>query len=189
VKNQEMVFDQFFKIEKALLSWQQFDGSMTGDHTRFVIRRGDSVGILCVCTDLPDQNVVLIKQFRYPTLRKKHQGYLWEIPAGMIDEGEDPETSARRELEEETGLKAGRLTLLTSFFLTPGAMDEKMYLYRAEVSGCGSLQKFGGNEEEQEDMLIRAFRMEQLLDMIKRGVIADGKTIAAVLLHRCLPQG
>ncbi|MFW6181915.1 MAG: NUDIX domain-containing protein [Spirochaetota bacterium] len=199
ISSAEVVFREFFTIEKLRLSWQQFDGSMTGDHTRYVIRRGDSVGILCVCGGRPgggverpaeeEERIVLVKQFRCPAAREGHDGYLWEIPAGMVHEGEDPGECARRELEEETGLAARRLTLLTSFFLSPGAMDEKMHLFRAEVDGGSLPARVGGNPEESENLLVRLFRMRTLLRMIREGVIADSKTVAAVLLHHALGPG
>jgi len=212
ISNAKVVFREFFTIEKLRLSWQQFDGSMTGDHTRYVVRRGDSVGILCVCGErsaggmersaggveqsveggerpAAAERVVLVKQFRCPAAREGHDGYLWEIPAGMVHEGEDPGECARRELEEETGLAARRLTHLTSFFLSPGAMDEKMHLFRAEVTGGSLPARVGGNPEESENLLVRLFRMPVLLRMIKEGVIADAKTIAAVLLDQALGPG
>lgn len=205
ISNAEVVFREFFTIEKLRLSWQQFDGSMTGDHTRYVVRRGDSVGILCVCGERPageversvaggerpaeEERIVLVKQFRCPAAREGHDGYLWEIPAGMAHEREDPGECARRELEEETGLVARRLTHLTSFFLSPGAMDEKMHLFRAEVTDGSLPARVGGNPEESENLLVRLFRMPVLLRMIREGVIADAKTIAAVLLYRALGPG
>ena len=189
IRRADVVFREFFTIEKVRLSWQQFDGSMSGDHTRYVIRRGDSVGILCVCRDRPGDTggrVVLVKQFRCPAARGRHDGYLWEIPAGMVEDGEAPERTARRELEEETGLAAERLTYLTSFFLSPGAMDEKMHLFRAEVTAPATFVRVGGNPAESENLLVRRFRMQNLLRMIREGVIADSKTITAVLLHHSL---
>jgi nudix-type nucleoside diphosphatase (YffH/AdpP family) len=205
ISNAEVVFREFFTIEKLRLSWRRFDGSMTGDHTRYVVRRGDSVGILCVCGAPPagkgeravaggerpagEERIVLVKQFRCPAAREGHDGYLWEIPAGMVHEGEDPGECARRELEEETGLVARRLTHFTSFFLSPGAMDEKMHLFRAEVTGGSLPARVGGNPEESENLLVHLFRMPILLRMIREGVVADAKTIAAVLWYQALGPG
>ena len=74
----------------------------------------------------PDPTILLIRQYRYAA-----GGLLWEIPAGTLDPGEDPETCARRELLEETGVTAGRLQRLTSIWTTPGFTDEVIHVYLA----------------------------------------------------------
>lgn len=189
IRDARVVFREFFTIEKTRLSWQLFDGSMTEEHTRYVLRRGDSVGILCVCSGgsaETEERIVLVKQFRFPAARENHDGYLWEIPAGMVEDGEAPEKTAGRELEEETSLTDGRLTYLTSFFLSPGAVDEKMHLFRADVSENAPVIKVSGNATESENLLVRRFRMRTLLRMIREGVLMDSKTITAILLYHAL---
>jgi len=181
IKSAAIIFHEFFKIEKARLSWEQFDGGMGDDHTRYVIRRGDSVGIVPVCEK--EQKVVLIKQFRYPAARKNDDGWLWEIPAGMVNRDEEPSATAERELFEETGLLAKGIEHLVSFFLSPGALDEKMHLYHASISDCVNLQSIGGSRLEHENLLIRTFQKDELFRMIESNEIVDGKTIAALLFY------
>jgi ADP-ribose pyrophosphatase len=181
LKGSSIVFNEFFKIEKADVSWEKHDGTMGEEVTRYVVRRGDSVGILPVCRDTG--KIILVKQFRYPACGKGSDGYLWEIPAGMVFKGEKTEATARRELAEEIGIEAQSLTYLVSFFLSPGAMDEKFSLFYASIPDCSKLGTIGGNPHEHEDLLIKMFEKKMLMEMIKRGEIIDAKTIASILYY------
>jgi ADP-ribose pyrophosphatase len=168
-----VIFSEFFRVEKALVAWERWDGRMGEEVARYVVRRGDSVGILPVCDD--GGEVVLVRQFRYPACGKGSDGYLWEIPAGMLDGEEDREQAARRELIEEIGLAPENMQYLLSFFLSPGAFDEKFHLFFASIPKGSSMGRVGGNPHEQEDLLIGKFEKEKLLMMIK--------TIASILFY------
>ena len=136
---------------------------------REVVRhQGASAVIPC----LPGGRIVLIRQYRYAP-----DTFLWELPAGLIDQGESPEECARRELIEETGFRAGSLSLLCSIYSTPGYSDELIHLFRAErlVSGQAS-------PEPSERLEIKEFSILQALDMISAGAITDSKTIIAILI-------
>ncbi len=183
VRESETLFNEFIKIEKARLSWEQFDGKMGEEHYRYVIRRGDSVGIVPVCEH--DKKVVLISQFRYPAVRGGDDGYLWEIPAGMINKNEKPADTVQRELFEETGLPASNIRPLISFFLSPGLLDEKIHLYLARIDNCSEIQAVGGRKEEHENLLIRQFSMQESLRMIRDHTIQDGKTVSGLLFYYC----
>ena len=176
-----VIFNEFFRVEKAHVAWERWDGSMGEEVARYVVRRGDSVGILPVCDD--GGEVVLVRQFRYPACGKGGDGYLWEIPAGMLDDGEDREGAARRELIEEIGVAPESLRYLLSFFLSPGAIDEKFHLFFASIPKGSSMGRVGGNPHEQEDLLIGKFEKKELLRMITNGEIIDAKTIASILFY------
>jgi len=179
----ERIFDEFFRIDRTRVKWERFDGSWSRELTRYVIRRGDSVGIIPVCRQGNEERIILIKQFRLPAVRDENDGCIWEIPAGMVNRGEEPLTTARRELLEEIGAEAFKIEPLISFFLTPGAMDEKMHLFRAEVGECRGINKTGGNEQEDENTLIKISKRDEILQMIKENEIVDAKTIAALLYY------
>ncbi len=183
VRESEILFNEFIKIEKARLSWEQFDGKMGEEHFRYVIRRGDSVGIVPVCER--DGKIVLISQFRYPAARGGDDGYLWEIPAGMINKNEKPADTVMRELFEETGLSVSEIRPLISFFLSPGLLDEKIHLYLARIDDCSELLAVGGREEEHENLLIRQFSMKESLRMIRDHTIRDAKTVSGLLFYYC----
>ena len=70
--------------------------------------------------------MLLIRQFRHAA-----EGFIWEVPAGRLDPGETPEACARRELEEETGMRARTLERLTTIYTTPGFTDERIHLFLA----------------------------------------------------------
>jgi len=116
--------------------------------------------------------VVLIRQYRYAA-----DGFVWEVPAGKLDPGEAPEACAQRELEEETGYRAGRLEHLVTIHTTPGFTDEVIHLFLGRDLEVGSM-KHGDSEfiERHEVLLASA------MDMIDRGEITDAKTICALTL-------
>jgi ADP-ribose pyrophosphatase len=196
VRSSELVFGGYFKIERAEVRWTQVSGAMGDYRARYAIRRGDSAGIVPLLGDggvrrggrrggrqgsRDEGRIVLVRQFRYPAVRGACDGYLWEIPAGMLDEGETPAETARRELREEIGVEAETLDPLVSFYLSPGALDEMLHLFLARLPSGALLGSAGGNEEEHEDLEVRAFDIAELRAMMERGEIVDAKTIAGLL--------
>ncbi len=119
----------------------------------------------------PDPLVVLIRQFRHAA-----NGYVWEVPAGRLDPGETPEGCARRELEEEAGLVGGELRRLTTITTTPGFTDERIHLFLAEGVGPGE-----SRPEADEFVEVHRMRWSAVLDLVCRGEIVDGKTLACLL--------
>lgn len=138
--------------------------------TREVVRQRGSVAALPVQAD---GSVVLVRQYRHAVGEA-----LWELPAGRLDPGESPEEGARRELEEETGLRAGRLERLLGFFTTPGFCDEVLHLFRAS-----ELSSVPPRPEPDERLEVRAFAPAVAREMVRRGEVKDGKTLVALLLE------
>jgi ADP-ribose pyrophosphatase len=118
-----------------------------------------------------DPRAVLIRQFRHAA-----DGYIWEVPAGRLDAGEPPEACAARELEEETGMRARRLERITTIYTTPGFTDERIHLFLAD-----GLEPGAEHREADEFMELHTLRWSQVLGMIERGEIADGKTLVSLL--------
>lgn len=118
-----------------------------------------------------DPRAVLIRQFRHAA-----DGYIWEVPAGRLDGGESPESCAERELEEETGMRARRLERLTTIYTTPGFTDERIHLFLAD-----GLEPGAEHREADEFMELHTLRWSQVLEMIERGEIVDGKTLVSLL--------
>jgi ADP-ribose pyrophosphatase len=119
-----------------------------------------------------DGTVGLVRQYRHPAVK-----YLLEIPAGSRDPFESPEDCARRELEEELGVVAGRLELLCEFFVSPGFCGEKMWLYLAT-----ELRETARHPEDDEDLELVRLPLARALDMIAAGEIEDAKTIIGLQL-------
>ncbi len=118
-----------------------------------------------------DPQVLLIRQYRYAS-----GGYLYEIPAGRLDAGEDPADCARRELKEETGCSAERVDRLTTIFTTPGFCDEQIHLFMA----VGLTQ--GEHAREKDEFLeVETMPLSRALGMIESGEIRDSKTVVGLL--------
>jgi ADP-ribose pyrophosphatase len=127
-------------------------------------------GAACVIPMLDEQTVLLVEQWRIGAKRG-----LWEIPAGTLGPGEDPMQCAARELQEETGYKAGNLEHLFVMFPSPGILDEKMHIFLAT-----RLEKGQAQPEDDEDIQVKAFSFKELRIQLKANNIKDGKTIAAL---------
>lgn len=165
------------RIVKLSLDTVRFPDGSTGELE--VIRHRGAAAILPILgsPDEEDPEILLIYQYRYPT-----GGYLYEVPAGIGDrEGESWEECAARELEEETGYRAGRLEFLTRFFTTPGFTDEVLHLYRATELGDGSVDR-----DSDEFLEVQVHRLSRALEMVRSGDIRDGKTIVALLFTALL---
>jgi ADP-ribose pyrophosphatase len=117
-----------------------------------------------------NDTVILIKQFRYAA-----GGYIYEIPAGKLNPGEDPKVCAARELEEEIGYRAASLELLTSILTTPGFTDEVIHIY--EGTGL-SLAKQQLDHDEVIEII--ELPLEKAIAQIQDGIIRDGKTIVGL---------
>jgi ADP-ribose pyrophosphatase len=136
---------------------------------RSIVRHPGSAVMLPV--DEKDR-VLLVHQFRLPAEQK-----LWEIPAGRLDPGETPLKAAKRELEEETGVKAKRWIKLASFYASPGYVAEKMNLFLAL-----DLKQGKQNLMDDERIEMNWFSKKNLRQMIHSGEIQDAKTIVAFYL-------
>jgi ADP-ribose pyrophosphatase len=139
--------------------------------TREVVRQPGSVAALPVHDD---GRIVLVRQYRYAV-----SDFVWELPAGRRDPGETAEAGARRELEEEVGLRARALEPLSTFWTTPGFCDEVLYLFRATA-----LEQVGARPEADERIEARSFTLDEAMAMVGRGEIREGKTLVALLLER-----
>jgi ADP-ribose pyrophosphatase len=123
---------------------------------------------------LDDGRLLLIRQFRYP-VRK----YIYELPAGKLDSGQTPRDTMARELEEETGHKAGSLTHACSFYTTPGISNEIIHLFIAK-----NLTPCRQRLEEGEHITVEALTLDACLEKIGTGEICDGKTVLGILWYR-----
>lgn len=165
--------------EKTIDSQLIFDGKVvklykdkielsTGKESfREVVKHSGGVVILAKKED----KILLVKQFRYPM-----KEVLYELPAGKLEQGEDPFEAAKRELEEETGYCADKWTNLGYVYTSPGYSDEKLYLYMAE-----DLKYTHCHPDEGEIIQAFEYKYDDVLKMVDNGEINDAKTLCALM--------
>jgi ADP-ribose pyrophosphatase len=168
--------------EKTLSSKRVFEGRalkmrvdtvLTQDgrqSTREVVERSDCIAV--VATD-KDGNILLERQYRQAVGKE-----LLEIPAGGIDEGEDPETAVVREMREETGFRPQNVQRLTGFYSSPGYTTEYLYLYLAT-----GLVRDPLSAEDTAGIEVAWDSPAHIYDMIASGKIQDSKSIAGLLFY------
>lgn len=142
---------------------------------RDVIRHNGSVVILAVDAgkSRKDPWIVVERQYRHAANQ-----YLWELPAGKLEAGEDPLEGAKRELAEETGYAAKKWKPLVEYYASPGFLGESMRVFLAEGLVAGD-----AHPEADEDIDFRLVKLSDVLKMIEKGAIKDGKTLTSVLLY------
>lgn len=165
---------------QILASQEKFRGRVF-DVTVDTIREGDKTydrevvhhpGSCVIIPVFDDDTVALVRQYRHPAVR-----YLLEAPAGTLRDGEPPEEGAARELEEELGVVASSMEKLSEFFVSPGFLEEKMWVYLA--TGLTATEQ---RLEEDEIVEIVRLPFSQVLTMVTSGEIEDAKTIIGIML-------
>lgn len=169
-------YDGFFKVDKAVLQHEKFNGEMSEEITRLNFNRGDAVAVLLY--DEEKDSVTLIKQFRYPVYVGGDSGWLLEIVAGIIDKGRDAETVARAELMEEAGCVVDRLEFIGKFYLSPGGCSEIIYLYIGYSHK--KIAAGGGKPDEGEDIQVVELPFDEAMKMVETGEICNATAIIAL---------
>jgi ADP-ribose pyrophosphatase len=136
-----------------------------------VVRHSRSV----VLVPVPEPGkVILVRQYRYAV-----NAFLWELPAGSVDEGESPEEAAGRECHEEIGLIPSTIVRLSAMYPTPGYCDEEMVFFR--LSGLEKTDERAAVDED-EDIESKVFELRDARDMVRSGEIQDMKTLVGLTL-------
>jgi ADP-ribose pyrophosphatase len=174
LKNERIVFNDHYKMVMAKVTYDTFNGNeITTD--RLAFERGNSVAIILFEKDT--ESVLLTHQFRYPTC-KNNEGWLLEIPAGSMEENETPENCIVRETMEELGYRITAPELIHTFYTSPGASTERIFLFYAEVTQKDKTEKGGGCKSENEDIEIVKIPVSEIIATIKK--LKDAKTILAL---------
>ena len=160
------------RIVKLDVDTVRFPDGSTGEMEMF--RHPGAAAVVPVLGgDASDPQILLIRQYRYAT-----DGTIWEVPAGRLDQGEEPLACARRELLEETGATAGRIEPLTTIYPTPGFCDERIHLFAAFDL---TVNEHDARREADEFLTVAPHPLSTVLGMIRDGAISDAKTICSVL--------
>lgn len=163
--SREVIFEgRVFRVEKHQI--QQDTGRKS--ERELVFHRG---GVTVLAMDAQGE-VYLVRQYR-----KAAEAFLWELPAGKLEAGEEADAAIRRELEEETGLRADQWQKLGEIYPTPGYCTEKIHLYLAR-----DLHQGEAHPDPGEDLEITRIPLTKLVDLVLRNEIQDAKTAIATLM-------
>ena len=166
LESQQVFKGKVFSVDRDRVKMPN-DRTVTVD----VVRHSQSV----VLVPVPEPGkVILIRQYRYAV-----NAFLWELPAGSVDEGESPEQAARRECHEEIGLVPATIVRLSAMYPTPGYCDEEMVFFR--LSGLEQTDEKAAPDED-EDIEVKVFELRDAREMIRRGEIQDMKTLVGISL-------
>jgi ADP-ribose pyrophosphatase len=145
------------------------------ENERDIVRHNGSVVILAIDSSKSKKDpwIVMERQYRHAANQ-----FLWELPAGKLDAGEDAVVGAQRELAEETGYIAKKWKPLVEYFPSPGFVGESMKVFLAEGLVAGE-----AHPEADEEIELRLVKLSEILKMIDKGLIMDGKTLSCVLLY------
>lgn len=137
---------------------------------REIVRHSEAVAVLAVDED---NNVYLVEQFRKPI-----DSPILEIPAGHVEKGEDPKETAIRELQEEIGMSAGKMTLINKYYTSPGFTDELIYFFLAE-----NLTESRLSADDDEFINVKKIPFDRFLQMVKDNTVTDVKAILAAYFY------
>lgn len=181
--SQQRVWDGRFPLDVVRFQHCRFDGALSGVKTWEVWRRGRAAAVLPYDPDA--DVVVLIEQFRLPALVAGIDPVLVELPAGLLDDGETPEQTARREMQEEMALGVTDLLPVGDFLLTPGGADELCTLYVGRViappADADGIAGHAGMAEEHEDIRVRVWPAERAIQAAVGGRFANSVTTIGLL--------
>jgi ADP-ribose pyrophosphatase len=172
--NKTRAYDKYiFRIDEVTLRYETYAGAMK-EVTRLNLDRGDSAAAL---VHNRDRNTLLFtEQFRYSTY-EKGPGWLLELPAGIVEDGEDPRITILRELEEEIGYRSSGLHLIATFYVSPGGTSERIHLYYIMVNDSDKVTDGGGLEHEGEDIRLVELPVAEIFRRMDHGEINDAKTL------------
>jgi GDP-mannose pyrophosphatase NudK len=168
-------------LYKGFIDFDEYGFSYPKKNTtirRFVVTRPDAVAILLY--NKTNHKVILVKQFRAPVFVKENDGNVLEVPAGIMEKGENILETLVRETLEETGYRLNNPQFLSVFYPSVGVMNERIHLYLGVVEDSDKVEKGGGLDSEKEYLEVIEMSPEELFQLIDEGKIKDGKTMVAV---------
>ena len=175
--NKKDLYSGFFKLKKLEFVHEKHDGSWTNKVDREIFS-GAHVSTL-IPYDPARKEIVLIQQFRAGVISRYDDDYLYEIVAGIIDENESPEETAIRECFEETGCKVNKIKPIQSYFPAPGSSESYYHLFLGEVNSFEG-ERITGLKSENENILVKSFKVEHVRNMLKNKEIKNGLTLIAL---------
>lgn len=177
IQSVETLSQKWGTLKSTTFDYCRSDGRWESQ-TRESYGRGD--GAVVLPYDRDRGTVLLVRQFRLPAYQHGHDEPLLEACAGLLD-GDDPETCARREAEEELGYRVRDLEFAFAPFMSPGSFTERLSCFLAAYDASDRISAGGGHVDEGEDIEVVEMLLDEARAAIDDGRIIDGKTIALVL--------
>lgn len=176
-----VAFQGFFRMDSYRLRHRLFEGGWSAPCRREVFERGNAVVVLPFD---PDTNqILLIEQFRIGAWAAGQQPWLFELIAGMIEPGEQPDEVARREGLEEAGCGFSELLPIADYLISPGGSSEKIWLFCGRFDAA-QVAQYGGLESESEDIRVHLLPVEQAYQWLEQGKFDNAAPIMALLWLR-----
>jgi len=171
------LYKGFFESNELKLKFRKHDGSWSP-----VIKR-EVFGGAHVSTLLPydpkKDEIILIQQFRAGVISRCADEYLYEIVAGIIDDNENPEETAKRECFEETGCNVKDIMPIQNYFPAPGSSESFYHVFLGEVESFKG-ERITGLENENEDILVKSFSVNEVKNLLNEKKIINGVTLIAL---------
>ena len=177
ILNKINLYSGFFSVNKYEFIHQKHDGEWS-DIVHREVFSGAHVSTL-LPYDPIKKEIVLIQQFRAGVLSRYDDDYLYEIVAGIIDKGENAEGTAKRECMEETGCKVNKVMPIQGYFPAPGSSESYYHLFLGEVEAFEG-ERIMGLDSENENILVKSFKVDQVREMLKNKQINNGVTLIAL---------
>jgi len=170
----ETLYQGFFRCNKYTLKHKLFSGEWSEPVEREFFERGKAAGLLAY--DKHNDSVVLVEQFRFGAMQSDQSPWLFELIAGIIEEGEDAQSVVKREAFEEAGLQIGQCQFMLRYFVSPGGTTETLDLFIANVDSR-NVEGIFGLAEESEDIRVHVVPRQQAYEWVKTGKINNAATI------------
>ena len=177
ILDKKNIYDGFFKMNEVTLKYKKYDGNWSNEVKRELFGGAQVSAVLPY--DPENKKIVLIQQFRPGTISRNSENYLDEVVAGIIDQGETPEDTAKRECLEETGCKVNNLKSIQGYFPAPGSSESFYNLFLGEVI-APSKEIIRGLENENEDILVKSYSLDEVRAKMKKKEILNGLTLIAL---------
>lgn len=185
IKSRKDLVEGFLNFSEYIIEYPKISSDHKTEVARHVISKEDAVGVLLF--DPQRESFILVKQLRWPAhlnlFPDQKNGVLPEVVAGNIDEGETPETAARREVTEETGYVIEDIKLFGQYFASPGYSTEKLFLYFAEVTPEIRASRITPSLDTTEDLKVVEWSLEEAQKKMEEGAIYDMKSHLSFLWY------
>lgn len=177
VHERNCLSDEWARLEQVKFDYLRRDGNWQ-TQTREIYHRGHGAAILLFNRD--KSTIVLTRQFRFPAWEEGDDGFMLEVPAGII-ESDDPFDTVRRETEEETGFIIDQPDFLFRAYCTPGSVTEQIHYFSASYEADQRVSSGGGLLQEGEDIEVIEVKLSDAVQWISSGQVIDAKTILLIL--------